>query len=268
MCTTTKNYARTGLVNINTANANLDGTGSLGAVLTVSPPGEGVSINAITIKAIGNTTQGMVRLFRHDGSNYFLWKEVNIPANTQTAVVPAFQITIKENLVLNNGDTLYASTQNAESFNIYANGLGWINCDCTSTCTCAESQSFAHTGITTVSQANTHLDGSGAINLVITSPTGSALDYGTYIPTIDIKALQSTTEGMIRLYIYDGTTYFCIWEVPICGSTQTAVEPSFRGQCITNMSIQPGFSLAASTQNAESFNIITFGTDLINCPCP
>jgi hypothetical protein len=267
MCTKSLKYANTGLVNISTANTHLDGTGTLGTVLTAAGLGfQGTKINAITIKATGNTTQGMVRLFTNDGVNSYLWKEVIIPANTQSAVVEAFQITISEILDLKPSETLLASTQNAESFNIYADGVDWQNCDCVSECSCSDMTTVAHTGMVNIATANSHLDGTGAIGTIITA-SGVPSSFGTKIPIVDIKAIQTTTEGMIRLFINNGTTNFLIWEIPIPGCTQTGVEPAYRTQCLAFIDLKAGYSLGASTQNAESFNIITFATDLTNCSC-
>lgn len=267
MCTRRLKYANTGLVNIATANPNLDGTGVLGSVLIAPGLGyAGTSINAITIKATGNTTEGMVRLFVFDGVNYFLWKEVYIPENTQTGVVQAFQISVYDELNLNPGETLYASTENAESFNIYANGIDSQNCDCSDECACSDMLTVAHTGLRNISTANSNLNGTGAIGVVLAAPAGPTL-FGTQIPTINIKAAQTTTQGMIRLFIDNGIAKFLIWEVPIPGCTQTGVEPTYRTQCFAGIDLEPGYSLCASTQNAESFNVICFALDLTNCSC-
>jgi len=268
MCTRTNNYANTGLVTISTANPYLDGTGTLGLVLTAAsgPTADGTTITPITIKATGSTSEGMVRLFTYDAVNYYLWKEVYIPAVTQTSVVEAFQVTVYDNLNLAPGETLWASTQNANSFNIYANGIDWQNCSCTSTCTCGDSLGVASTGIANISTANSNLDGTGTIGTVLTVPTGS-LVYGTTIPVINIKAAQSSSQGMIRFFINNGSANFLIWEVPIPASTQTGVRPTYRTECIAMIELQAGYSLCASTQNAESFNVIVFASNITNCSC-
>ena len=61
MAAETQYTANTGKVLISTANSNLDGTGTLGTVLTAAS--NGTLIKAITVKAQVNTTEGMVRLF-------------------------------------------------------------------------------------------------------------------------------------------------------------------------------------------------------------
>lgn len=267
MCTKSQRYANTGLVNISTANSALNGTGVLGTVLT-SPALSisGTKIDQIIIKATGNTTQGMVRLFVTNGVNTYLWKEVDVPNNIQSAVVEAFQTTISETLELNPGESLLASTENAESFNVFANGIDWVNCDCVAQASCSDSQGSAQTGIVNISTANSALNGTGAIGTALIAPTG-ALVYGSQIQFINVKARQTTTEGMVRFFLNNGVTNFLIWEVPIPGCTQTGVQPAFRTQCLAMIDLKAGFSLGASTENAESFNIITFGTAIINCKC-
>lgn len=137
MCTIIQKYANTGLVNISTANTHLDGgAGAYGTVLT-SPGGcNGTNINGVTIKATGNTGQDMVRLFILTGSTRQLIKEINIPANVATGFVPPFQITVNEPITLDPGQALLATTNLGESYNIFANGTNWVNCDCSDDCTC------------------------------------------------------------------------------------------------------------------------------------
>ena len=122
--------ANTGAVNISTANSNLNGTGSMGTVLTGAL--DGTLIKSVTIKAAGSTSEGMVRLFINPGGgpNIFLFKEIPIPASVQTAEQPAVVVTIRCNFTLNSGDLLKASTQVADSFNVIADALDFESCDC------------------------------------------------------------------------------------------------------------------------------------------
>jgi hypothetical protein len=124
--------ANNGNVNISTANSNLDGSGALGTVLTAASGGNsgGTFIRSVTLKATGNTSLGMLRVFVSNGTNTYLLWEIIVPANDQTGVVPAFYCTINESFTLQAGYILYASTQNAESFNIIANGQDITNCGC------------------------------------------------------------------------------------------------------------------------------------------
>jgi hypothetical protein len=118
-----KYSANTGLALISTANSNLNGTGTLGSVITGAS--NGTLIKSITIKAIGNTTRGMIRLFIYDGSNTRILEEIKIPAVTKSSIDHSFEITLYINYTLKAGYTLKASTENAETFAITANGLDW-----------------------------------------------------------------------------------------------------------------------------------------------
>jgi len=268
MCTLIKKYANNGFVNISTANSNLDGTGTLGTVLTAaSSPSNGTTISSIIIKATGDTSEGMVRLFTYDGTNYFLWKEVYIPENTATTVVESFQASIVEELSLNPGETLLASTQNAEGFNVFANASDWTNCTCSNTGTCAEDRSLGQTGFVAISSANTNRDGTGNISNMIVAPTGITAMNCTQILKIGVKATATVSEGLIGIYIYNGTTYYLIWEVPVSAATQTGVEPAYETQVYLRIGLKTGYAIGVSTQISNSFNVFTFASLIINCAC-
>lgn len=119
-----KYTANTGFVQISTANTNLDGTGTLGTV--ISGVSNGTIIQNLTIKATGNTTAGMIRLFLYDGSNTRLLEEITVDATTQSATAHSFSKTIDfegKGFVIKNGWSLKAATEKGETFNIIAEGL-------------------------------------------------------------------------------------------------------------------------------------------------
>jgi hypothetical protein len=114
-----------GAVQISTANANRDGNGTLGTVVTGGA--YGTRISRITIKAQVTTTAGMVRLFIEDSmGSKFLWKEILVTAITASATVAAFEsiidLTDDYALVLPVNYILKASTEKAELFSITVNG--------------------------------------------------------------------------------------------------------------------------------------------------
>jgi hypothetical protein len=129
---TTPNFSSTpkcASVNITTANANRDGTGTIGTVFTAGSSGSRIDI--INIVATATTTAGMVRLFIHDGTSARLYDEVPVYAVTPANSIPAFSVTLGGNAPLSTGRypvtiptgySLRASTHNAESFNIHAIG--------------------------------------------------------------------------------------------------------------------------------------------------
>lgn len=117
---------KVGIVNISTANTNRDGTGTIGTVFTAGTSGS--RIDKISIQARATTTSGMVRLFIHNGSTSFLFKEVPVIAIIPAASVPAFQFSLSQEIdavlpiILPTGYSLRASTEKAENFNIIASG--------------------------------------------------------------------------------------------------------------------------------------------------
>lgn len=110
------------IAQISIANTNRDGTGTIVTVATGSTNGK--RINKIVVKATGSTTAGMVRLFIDNGTNVRLYKEIDVTGATPGGTVKAFssELVISEGLILPNGYILKASTHNAETFNVIAEG--------------------------------------------------------------------------------------------------------------------------------------------------
>lgn len=95
--------ANTGVVNISTANSNLNGsTGSYALLLTGAA--NGTIINSFRIKATQATSQGMIRFFISSSGNTQLLKEVQVPACTPTAVQPSYEMQIPCNINLAAGN--------------------------------------------------------------------------------------------------------------------------------------------------------------------
>lgn len=118
---------RVGMVRISTANTGRDGSGTTGDVLTGAT--SGTRVDRVVITATGTTTAGMVRLFIYDGSaNTRAWKENVVTAITVGASTAAYTTTVSSPdsnsslLVLPNGYVLRASTHNAETFDVVAQG--------------------------------------------------------------------------------------------------------------------------------------------------
>lgn len=271
MCTTAQAYSNTGTVTISTPNSNLDGSGTLGTVLTAlssGSGGKGTVVESITIKATGNTAQGMIRFFINDGSSTYLFREVYVPANTVSPTVAAFRSTLTTQINLDPGDILYASTETGDEFNIIANATDWKNCDCVDNgaISCGTMQYYSNTGFGNVSTANPNRDGTGTINTILSASSGS-LNGGTMVPYVNIKSTGNSSEGMVRLYINDGAKDFLIQEIPIPASTQSEVQPAYRATAQLNIFLKPGYSLTASTENSEFFSLMAFASDWVNCEC-
>jgi hypothetical protein len=123
----TPNYVTTpkcAVAQISTANTNRDGTGTIGTVFSAGASGS--RIERIRVVATGTTTAGMVRLFIHDGTNARLYRELSVSAITPSGTVGVFTAEINyigdNPLLLPNGYSLRASTHNAETFNVIAEG--------------------------------------------------------------------------------------------------------------------------------------------------
>lgn len=112
--------------------------------------------------------------------------------------------------------------------------------------------------VVNITTANTARDGSGTIGTVLTAGAS-----GSRIDALDIQATATTTAGMIRLFVHNGTTAFMLTEIPVTAITPGTSTPAWSAQVNANnnmnfpLILQTGFSLRASTNNAESFNLIT-----------
>lgn len=253
--------ANTGAVTISTANSNLDGTGKLYNVLTGAK--QGTSVKSVIIKSIAPTSVGMIRLFIGKGGQYMLYREIPIPTYpnipttpTPSPIWPMIEIDLTTTLKLEDGATLMASTQNAESFNIIAEGLDWeYPTELPDVC-CNFRQESAVIGVGTPAP-NDSLDGSGQIETIFTAG-GS---YGANINTITISALQSTHTGMIRFFVNNGSKSILMMEIVVPETTQSAFQPSFKQELKVDFALQAGYSLGATTQNPEPFAITIDATE-------
>lgn len=253
MAAETQYTPNTGMVQISTANTNLDGSGTLGTVLTAAS--NGTLVKTVIIKAITNTTQGMVRLFIYDGSNTKLLREVEIPAITKSASEPAFGVTIPLNFTLKSGWILKASTENAETFNVIAEGQNWTYY---ATSVRSETTKYVgYNGIATLSTANSNLNGTGTL-------AAPLLSSNCNLVSVLIKARQSTTQGMIRLYFYySGGPTLLFKEIPVPAVTCSATAQTFSHREVfpNFFALKTGWYIKASTEKGESFTILTESLD-------
>lgn len=109
-------------VNVATANTNRDGTGTVATLITGASTG--TRIAEIVIKARVTTTAGQVRVFLHDGTNFFFFDEIAVAAATPSNSVQSTRVsTTYNNLVLPNASwSVRVSTHNAESIDVTALG--------------------------------------------------------------------------------------------------------------------------------------------------
>ena len=107
---------------LSVANTSRDGTGT-----TVSVVGGGTigsRVDKIKAVASGTVTAGVIRYYLTNGSTTILLKEVLVPATTPSTTIAAWEDerTFSDGLLIQNGWSLLASTNNAEAFNIIASG--------------------------------------------------------------------------------------------------------------------------------------------------
>ena len=111
-----------------------------------------------------------------------------------------------------------------------------------------------------VSSANTNRDGTGDLVDII---TGGA--NGTRITRITIQAVVTTTAGMIRLYIYDGSTTVLWKEIAVTAISVSASVIAFAYALEylgdRALVLPANYVLRASTHNAEAFRVIAEGGD-------
>ncbi len=257
MAAETQYTMNTGMVTVSTANSLLDGTGSLGTVLTAAS--NGTLIKTVTIKAQVSTTQGMVRLFLTFNNGEVtvtkLIREVEIPAVTKSAADPAFETVVPLNFCLKSGWILKASTEKAESFNVIAEGQNWAYY--TSSVRTDTTKYTAYNNAASIATANTNLDGTGIMSSVLASS-------GTNVQGIVIKSIQNTTAGMVRLFLYDGTNTKLFREVSVEAVTKSSTASAFQREVRFDegFALKSGWEIRVSTEKAETFKVISESLDL------
>lgn len=117
----------------------------------------------------------------------------------------------------------------------------------------------ARVGIGQVSTANPNRNGTGALVTVLTAGlNGTRVDYA------EVKATGSSSSGVVRLYLHDGTTAHLLTEVEIPVVTVSGTQRTFEQliELAGGLTIPTGWSLRASTEVGETFNVFAFGGDL------
>ena len=252
--------SHTGITALSGADPSLTGAGASFVFAAGSPNGS--IVKSIIIKAAQASLQGMVRIYIKDpaASVLYLYKEVPIPPTPSAPSVPVptpqyimYETILQGDLKLNAGFEIWAATQNKETFNIFVEGLDWTYPTETPTVCCNFEQDVANTGLGIVSQANPSLDGTTGSYSATIFTAGSP--NGAFIKNVTIKALQNTHEGVVRLFVNNGTTWYLMREIWIPETTQSAYDPSFKQVITLNYNLQSGYLIRASTQNSESFAI-------------
>lgn len=109
-----------------------------------------------------------------------------------------------------------------------------------------------------ISAANANRDGTGTVvNIFTAGANGSRVDR------IRVKAIVTTTLGMVRAFVHDGANFRLITEIPVAAITVSASVAGFEFlyPFSGGFPLPTGYSLRFSTHNAESFHITCEGGD-------
>lgn len=119
--------------------------------------------------------------------------------------------------------------------------------------TAAQYAATPRAALAVVSAANTNRD--GTTGTYVTVFTAGA--NGSRIDDIRINAANTVTAGVVRLFIHDGTNGRLFQEVMVTATTPSTTVQTF-GTSLLNLGIvlPTGYSLRASTHNAETFHIL------------
>ena len=103
-----------------------------------------------------------------------------------------------------------------------------------------------------ISTANTNRNGTGTLATVMTGATN-----GTRIDDIYIVATGTTTAGVVRLFISDGTNIRLWQEILVTAITPSTTVQVWSASLLNQgLLLESGWSLQASTNNAETFNVL------------
>lgn len=118
--------------------------------------------------------------------------------------------------------------------------------------TAAQYAATPRSAVAQVSTANTNRDGTGTIATVFTAGSN-----GSRVDDIWIVGTGTTTAGVVRLFVNDGTNTRLWQEVMVTAITPSVSVQVFNTALFNQALILPnGWSLRASTQIAETFNVI------------
>ena len=114
-------------------------------------------------------------------------------------------------------------------------------------------------GMGQVSVANTNRDGTTGTYITLVTAAAS----GTRVAEIVTQATVTTTAGMVRLFLTDGSTTRMFDEIAVSAATVSASVKGNRVSTLyTNLVIPSGWSIRASTHNSEAINVFVLGADL------
>lgn len=111
-------------------------------------------------------------------------------------------------------------------------------------------------GMVKIDSTNTSLDGSGILHQVFIAGTN-----GSRIDEVIVKATESTTTGIVRLFISDGTNSFLLTEISVTQCTISDSIKSFETGIKLGLIVPNGMVLMATSTTQTILNIIVCGGD-------
>lgn len=87
---------------------------------------------------------------------------------------------------------------------------------------------------------------------------------GTRIAEVVVKCAATSAAAIVRLFLYDGTTYWLFDEVTVAAATGSSTVQQTRVSVIYNNLILPSasWSLRATTSVSQTTHVTAFGADL------
>lgn len=246
MAEETQYTANTGFTTLTTANPNLDGSGTLGTVLTAAS--NGTLIKSITVSSNGDSTDGMVRLFIYDGTNTRLFMEIPILAVDSSSVNPRFAVQISLDFTLKTGYILKASTENTASLNVIAEGLDW-----TYYSTSVRTDTTQYTAVTGLATLST----SGTVVTVLTAGSN-----GCSVESITFKAMESPSSGLVAIGLSDGVGGVAlISDIKVEAVTKSSIASSYEYTYVfdNDFDLKSGYSVVALTRANQLFRVTAEG---------
>jgi len=255
--------AKMGMTTIDVANSNLDGSGTLRTIITGA--GSGTLVKTLIIKAQTDTSEGMIRIYsKKSGGTDLLLAEYNVVPTVKSGRDLSFFGVIPFNQTLASGEDLSVSSEKADTFNVIAEAFD-ISFSNNATFIGSSLEYMAQAGNGKISTANTSLTGSGTMTKIITAGSAGSGYSGCAINSLVIKAQQTTTPGMIRLFLQDDvpSTPVLFSEIIVPSASSGGCSRSFSYQAIGggSLCLPPGYSLWASTEKGESFSVIADAMD-------
>ena len=126
----------------------------------------------------------------------------------------------------------------------------------------ATSPAFATTpriGAVSIATADSSYTAPSNVGTVLTGAS-----TGTRIAEVVVKCVATSAAAIVRLFLYDGTTYYLFDEVTVAAATGSSTVQQTRVSVVYNNLILPSasWSLRATTSVSQATHVTALGADL------